>query len=168
MDWILHDEEMFTYVTGHFARIDTALYGRTTYEMMESYWPTIPSNPASTPSERHHAAWVEEINKIVFSTTLPGVEWNNTRLISNNFVEEVKKLQQQPGKDLMIFGSPRLTHSFLQHGLIDEFLINVNPKILGKGIPLFNKVKEDTNLTLISSTTFKPGVVGLHYETKRK
>ena len=65
---------------------------------------------------------------------------------------------------MMIFGSPGLTHSFLEQGLIDEFLINVNPVVLGKGIPLFKTLENRINLKLLNSCTFSTGVTGLHYE----
>ncbi|EQA35614.1 riboflavin biosynthesis protein RibD C-terminal domain protein [Leptospira inadai serovar Lyme str. 10] len=162
MDWISHDDEIFRYVTEHFKSVDTCLYGRVVYQMMESYWPTVSKNPAATKMELHHADWVENIQKIVFSTTLEKAEWNNTRLVKSNVAEEISKLKKQPGKNMMIFGSPRLTHSFMQMGLIDEFVININPVILGNGIPLFKESKDKIDLKLINSTTFKCGVVGLH------
>lgn len=167
MDWIQHDTEIFQYVTDKMEDVDAAIYGRTTYGMMEGYWPTVPSDPNASDLDRHHAAWVEEVQKIVFSTTLEKVTWNNTTLINGNTAAAVAKLKQQPGKNLMIFGSPRLTHSFMELGLIDEYLINVNPVLLGTGIPLFKDVQQKTNLQLLSTVTFKTGVVGLHYETKR-
>lgn len=108
------------------------------------------------------ADWVENIQKIVFSTTLEKVEWKNTRLIKSNIEEEILKLKNQSGKNMMIFGSPRLTHSLLQLGLIDEFVLNINPIILGNGIQLYKDIKNRIDLKLISSTTFKCGVVGLH------
>jgi dihydrofolate reductase len=162
MDWIKHDDEIFQYVTDHFKSIDTCLYGRVVYQMMESYWPTVSKKPNATNLERSHADWVENIQKIVFSTTLEKVEWKNTRLIKSNIEEEILKLKNQSGKNMMIFGSPRLTHSLLQLGLIDEFVLNINPIILGNGIQLYKDIKNRIDLKLISSTTFKCGVVGLH------
>jgi dihydrofolate reductase len=111
---------------------------------------------------------VEEVHKVVFSTTLQKVTWNNTTLInSTDTAAAVTRLKQQPGKKLMIFGSPRLTYSFMEHDLIDEYLIQVNPVILGEGIPLFKHVQQRTDLQLLKAVTFKTGVVGLHYEAKR-
>src|SRR5689334_18927596 len=78
MDWIIMDEEIFQDAMDLAAAADMALYGRMTYQMMESYWPTVLANPSSTGLELHHAEWVENINKIVFSKTLERVEWNNT------------------------------------------------------------------------------------------
>jgi dihydrofolate reductase len=163
MDWIQHDDEIFAYVSEYFKGVGTCLYGKTTYNMMKSYWPTVPSNPDSTKLELAHAEWVEKVEKIAFSTSLDRVDWSNTRLIKQTTPEEITKLKQKKGKDMMIFGSPRLTHSFMELGLIDEFLININPVILGNGIPLFKKLKHQSKLQLISSRKFGCGVVGLHY-----
>jgi dihydrofolate reductase len=164
MDWILHDEEMFQYVTKHFEGLGAALYGRVTYQMMESYWPTVPKNPESTKQELHHAEWVEKISKLVISKSLDKVTWNNTRLIKDNLAEEIIALKKQSGGDVMIFGSPRLSHSLMSLGLIDEYLLQINPILLGEGIPLFQDLKGRAKLRLISHQTFKNGVIGLHYQ----
>jgi dihydrofolate reductase len=164
LDWVRHGDDIFQYVTDHFSGIDTAIYGRVTYGMMESYWPTVPSNPDSTEQELHHSEWVENINKVVISRSLENVSWNNTVLIRDNVKEEIEKLKQLPGKDMMIFGSPSITRLFMELDLIDEYLINVNPVVLGRGIPLFQDVREKISLQLLKATTFEAGVVGLHYE----
>src|ERR1700752_722404 len=104
LDWISYDEELEKYAEGIVSTVGVALYGRVTYWMMESYWPSVPANPASTEHDIDHAHWIENIPKIVFSKTLEKVEWNNTRLIKDNIAEEIQKLKQQPGKDLVIFG----------------------------------------------------------------
>jgi dihydrofolate reductase len=167
MDWIYMDDEIFNDVTELAGTIDVAIYGRVTYQMMESYWPTVLTNPSSAENELYHARWVENIHKIVFSTTLEKAEWNNTKLIRKDIEEEIKKLKQQPGKNMMIFGSPTLTHSFMQMDLIDEYRINVNPVILGDGIPLFKNIKDRVSLKLLKEKTFNEGVVGSYYQTKR-
>lgn len=163
LEWAAVDEEMYQDVTDLLRTVDTALYGRMTYHMMEGYWPTVPSDPASTALERQHAHWVEHVQKIVFSRTLETAEWNNTRVIKENIAEEVVKLKQAPGMNLMIFGSPSITHTLMHLGLIDEYRITVNPVILGSGIPLFTGIKEQVALKLLAARTFRSGVVGLHY-----
>jgi dihydrofolate reductase len=165
MNWITMDDEIFEEAIELAGTTDTALYGRTTYQMMEGYWPTVLTNSSSTKNELHHAQWVEDIPKIVFSKSMEKPKWNNTRLIKENIEEEMMKLKQQPGKNMMIFGSPGLTHSFMQMNLIDEYRININPVILGNGIPLFKTVKDKISLKLLKTQTFKSGVIGLHYET---
>ena len=167
MNWIIMDEEIFQDALELAATTDAALYGRITYQMMESYWPTVLKNPSSTKLELCHALWVENINKIVFSKTLEKAEWNNTRLIKKNIPEEMTKLKYQPGENMLIFGSPHLTHSFMRWGLIDEYRININPVILSSGIPLFKNISDKVNLKLLKTKTFHSGVVGLHYEAKK-
>lgn len=163
LDWAIVDEEAYKDVADLLRTVDTALYGRVTYQMMEGYWPTVPANPASTKDELQHAHWVENIDKIVFSRTLETVEWNNTRLVRENTADEIVRLKQQPGKDLMIFGSPSIVHTLARQGLIDEYRINVNPVVLGGGIPLFKDLKERMHLKLLGSRVFQSGVIGLHY-----
>lgn len=168
MDWIITDDaEMFPDIQALLEHVDTSLYGRVTYQMMESYWPTVPSNPASTEHELQHSKWVEDVQKIVFSKTLHEVTWNNTRLIDDNIVPEIKRLKALPGKHMMIFGSPSIGHFFMEHGLIDEYRINVNPVILGAGIPFFKNTPAPTKLKLLTSKTYPSGVLGLHYQTQQ-
>jgi dihydrofolate reductase len=88
-------------------------------------------------------------------------------LIKENIAEEISKLKQQPGKDLVIFGSPGLAQTFMQLDLIDEFRLTVNPVVLGRGVPLFKDIKDRINLKLLETRTFNSGVVALYYETKR-
>jgi dihydrofolate reductase len=165
LDWARVDEETYGYVADLLRTVDTALYGRVTYHMMESYWPTVPADPASTESDRQHADWVENVQKIVFSRTLDRVTWNNTRLVQENIGEEVAQLKRQPGGDLMIFGSPSIVHMLAQHGLIDEYRLNINPVVLGSGIPLFTGIEDRIALELLDVKRFHSGAVGLHYRT---
>src|SRR5262245_38911235 len=167
LDWISYDQELEKYAEGIVSTVGSPLYGRVTYQLMESYWPSVLKNPAATQHEIAHARWLENVEKIVFSKSLAKVEWNNTRLIKDNIVEEVSKLKQQPGKDLVIFGSPSLAHSFMELDLIDGYRLTVNPVILGSGIPLFKDVKHRRNLKLLESKTLNSGVITVHYETKR-
>ncbi len=164
MDWITIDDEIFKDSIMLADNADTALFGRVTYQMMESYWPTVLANDSSNELELQHAKWMEDINKIVFSKRLEKVEWNNTKLIKENIPLEILKLKQVPGKNMMIFGSPKLTHSFMEWNLVDEYHININPVILGSGIPLFN-LHNRIGLKLVTLKKFRSGVVGLHYRT---
>ncbi len=165
LEWARVDEEIYREVAASWATVDTALYGRVTYGMMEGYWPTVPTNPESTRQELEHARWVEEVQKVVVSTSLENVAWNHTRLARN--IEDIRVLKGQPGGDMMIFGSPSLAHSLMEAGLIDEYRLNINPVVLGSGVPLF-KTNGRTNLKLLTSKTYSSGVVGLHYRTDGK
>ena len=92
----------------------------------------------------------------------------NSRLVKDQIAEEIESLKQQPGLDLMIFGSPRLTHTFIHLGLIDEYRFFLNPIVLGGGIPLFQDIKDWMKLKLLEAKTFQAGVVGLHYQAVRQ
>src|SRR5689334_12905130 len=164
MNWITIDDEVFRDAIALADNADTALFGRVTYQMMESYWPTVLANDSSTELELRHAKWMENIPKIVVSSTMDKVEWNNTRLIKENITQEIVNLKQRPGQSILTFGSPRLTHSLMQWDLIDEYRININPVILGEGMQMFN-IHSRINLKLVTTKTFRSGVVGLHYKT---
>lgn len=163
LGWISYDAELQQYADGIVATVGSPVYGRGTYELMAGYWPTVLASPDVSERDKAHARWVEQAPKIVFSRTMKKAEWNNTTVFNDNITEEINKLKQQPGKDLVIFGSPGLAHSLLELDLIDEYRLTINPVFLGKGKPAFQKIKEKTNLKLLKATTFKSGVVGLHY-----
>ncbi|MED4754750.1 dihydrofolate reductase family protein [Brevibacillus choshinensis] len=93
---------------------------------------------------------------------------NNSRLVKDLFAEEVAKMKQQPGKNIAMIASPGLVQTFMQLGLIDEYRINVNPVVLGGGVPLFKDIKHRINLKLAETKTFQYGVVGLVYQLEKK
>lgn len=161
--WISYDKELQQYADGIVATVGSPVYGRVTYELMAGYWPTVLNDPDANDRDRAHAKWVDRATKFVFSRTMQRADWNNTIVISNNIAEEINKLKQQPGKDLVIFGSPGLAHSLMELDLIDEYQLTLNPVLLGKGIPAFRNIKEKTSLKLIKSTPLQNGVIGLHY-----
>jgi len=136
LDWIAYDQELEQYAAGIVASVGTALYGRTTYHMME-YWRAMLDNPDATAHARAHAAWIEAIPKVVVSTTLSGVDWHNTTIITDKVGEEISQLKRQPGKDIVIFGSPSLTQTLAQFGLVDEYQLTVSPTLLGRGTQFF-------------------------------
>jgi dihydrofolate reductase len=168
MDWITYNEEMEQYSREILSTVDTVLWGRATYLGMEEYWTTVPSNPASTKYEIDHAHWLENTTKIVFSSSLDQVEWKNARIVKVNMAEEISMLKQQTGKDIIIIGSPRFAHALTQLGLIDEYRININPVVIGDGLPLFKDVSERINLNLVGTKIFDCGVVGLVYQTDKQ
>jgi dihydrofolate reductase len=164
LDWISYDSELQQYADGIVATVGSPVYGRVTYELMAGYWPTVLNDPNASEHSKAHARWVDQVTKIVFSKTMNKADWNNTIVINDNIAEEINKLKQQPGKDLVIFGSPTLAHSFMELDLIDEYQLTLNPVLLGSGKPAFENIKNKTNLKLVKATTLKSGVVGLHYE----
>lgn len=163
LGWILYDGDLQQYADEIVATVGSPVYGRVTYELMAGYWPEVLNDANESERNRAHAQWVDQATKIVFSTTMEKAEWNNTIVIKDNIAEEINKLKQQPGKDLVIFGSPGLAHSLMELNLIDEYQFTLNPVLLGSGIPVFKNIQHKTNLTLVKATPLKSGVVGLHY-----
>jgi dihydrofolate reductase len=166
MDWINVDEDMFEYAGEQTDQSDTALYGRVTYQMMESYWPTAGDQPNATKHDKQHSSWYNKVAKVVLSKTMQGVKLTRVHIISNDLPDEIIKLKQAPGKNILIFGSPTAAHSLMTENLIDDYWLFVNPILLGQGIPLFKGIKGRTKLKFITSNTFSSGVVCLHYERK--
>ncbi|MDB5275782.1 MAG: dihydrofolate reductase [Ferruginibacter sp.] len=167
MNWIKVDEEIFDFVATMTDKADAALYGRVTYDMMQSYWPTAGEQPNASKHDKEHAAWYNKVPKIVLSRTLGEKGLDNTTVISDQLADNVNTIKKQDGKNIIIFGSPGASQSLLKEGLIDEFWLFVNPIILGKGMPLFKDITEATQLKFVASKTFACGVIALHYETKR-
>jgi dihydrofolate reductase len=167
MDWIKVEDEIFDFVGTMTDQSDTALYGRVTYQMMESYWPTAGNQPNASKHDKEHSAWYNKVSKVVLSKTISEIGLDNTRVLGDHLADKINKIKEQDGKNILIFGSPGASHSLLKEGLIDEFWLFVNPLLLGQGIPLFKGLIETTKLKLIETKTFSCGVVALHYETKR-
>jgi dihydrofolate reductase len=168
MDWIIYDEELQNYATEVHRTVDTVLYGRMTYQMMAGFWSNLPESLLGSKYHVEHARWLENATKIAFSKSLDQVEWKNSRLVKENIAEEISTLKQQSGKDMIIIGSARFAQSLMRLGLIDEYRINVNPVVLGGGIPLFKDVANRIHLKLEKANTFNTGVVGLVYQTVTK
>jgi len=160
LSWHKHGFEEGEYATKGLQQENILLFGRVTYEMMASYWPT----PTAALNSPQMAEGMNRAEKIVFSTTLKKAEWHNTSIISKDAVDEIKKLKQTPGKDMTILGSGSIVTQFAEHGLIDTYQIMVDPIALGEGTPIFNGLKHPLNLMLIDTTTFKSGVVLLSYK----
>lgn len=163
LSWVKVDDELFTHVEKRISEGNTALYGRKTYDMMEDYWPTAGKKPNATRHEMEHSKWYDNVHKIVLSNTLKTESRPNTTIISDNLKETISKIKQQPGPEILLFGSPTATHSLLQHDLIDGFWLFVNPIILAKGIPLFENISDKINLKLLNTRTFTSGVIELNY-----
>lgn len=167
ISWVAYDGDLEKHAREILSTADTVLWGRGTYQMMHSYWPSVPSDPSASQHERDHAEWIEKTAKVVFSTTLENVEWNNSRLVKEDVEEEIKRLKQQPGQDIVILGSPRFAHTLMQLDLIDEYKITVSPVLIGSGLPLFQGVQEKINLKLVENKTFDSGAIALVYQTVR-
>jgi dihydrofolate reductase len=139
---------------------DAHLLGRVTYQIFASAWP-------SRTDEEGFADRMNSLPKYVVSTTLKKAEWKNSHLIRENVVEEVSKLKQQPGQDILVAGSATLVQTLIRHDLIDEYHLLVFPVVLGSGKRLF-KDEGKATLKLMETKTFSSGVVLLSYRPKQK
>jgi dihydrofolate reductase len=162
IEWFVWDEETADYSKGLAASIDTILFGRVTYQLMASYWPTVTTEDPVITEYMNRSA------KIVFSRTLEKADWENTRLIKAMDKEEILNLKKQPGRDMVIYGSGSIVSTLSRWGLIDDYRIFVNPIVLGSGKPLFKGWNERLKLKLLSTKTFHCGIVLLHYGLETK
>ncbi len=164
ISWHNVDEEFNEFAIAQLREADMLLFGRVTYEMMAGYWPT----PQARESDPVVAGLMNDTPKIVFSRTLSEAGWENSRLVKENLAVEVTKLKQQPGKDMLIFGSSDLAVTLLEHGLVDECRIMINPVVLGRGKSLFHGINDKLRLKLLRSRTFHSGNVLLYYQPINK
>jgi dihydrofolate reductase len=167
IDWHLVDEEFNRTAIGLLNTVDTIIFGRATYQLFENYWPAAAVNPLTSTSDLEIANKINDAAKIVFSKTLGKVEWKNSRLLKEVLPEEIADMKQQPGKDMVIYGSGSIVSKFMQLGLIDEYKIFINPVILGAGKPLFTGLQDKLNLKLTGTKVFGTGTVLLDYQTMK-
>jgi dihydrofolate reductase len=164
---LIADEEIHQHYNELLSNADPLLYGRITYQLMESYWPSVVKNPTGNKPIDEFAVIIDNISKIVFSRTLKNVDWKNTKLKKEGIKEEVLELKQQAGKNILV-GSPSLIVALTQLDLIDEYQLGVQPIVLGSGLPLFKNVRDRLNLKLLKTKTFGCGAVTLYYEPTKK
>lgn len=159
IDWHQTDEEFETFAAEQLGEADTILFGRVTYEGMATYWPT----PEAIAADPAVAEQMNGLAKVVFSRTLQGVTWSNSRLAGDDLAGEVRRLKEQPGREIIILASSDLATSLAVEGLIDEYRIMVNPVLIGRGKPVFAGLAQDVALTLLDTRTFGNGNVLLTY-----
>jgi dihydrofolate reductase len=164
---MIADEEIHEHYNELLRNTGTLLYGRITYQLMESYWPSVVKTPTRNKPMDEFAVLIDNASKIVFSRTLKQVDWRNTELKKEVIKEEVLELKHQEGKN-MVVGSPSLIVALAKLDLIDEYQLAVQPTILGTGLPLFKNIKDRINLKLLKTKTFGCGVVTLYYESLKK
>jgi dihydrofolate reductase len=163
-DWFTLDQELWQLSFGYLSQIDTVLLGRKNYQGFASYWPTVATNPEASETDVRFSRWLDEVPKLVFSKTLQEAQWKSSRLVKDNLAEEVAKLKEQPGKDMLIMNSASVAQACMRHGLLDEYWLTIHPVTLGDGLPLF---KDRVSLKLLSAKMFNSGQVFLHYATQR-
>ena len=162
---MIADDEIHQHYNDLLSNAGALIYGRITYQLMESYWPSVVKNPTGNKPMDEFAVLIDNLPKIVFSHTLKTVEWKNSRLAERSIEEEVMELKRQPGKDILV-GSPSLIVATTNLNLVDEYQFSVHPTIVGKGLPLFKNITKRVNLKLIKTKTFSCGALTFYYEPK--
>jgi dihydrofolate reductase len=155
-----NDAEWNAFTSGNASGSGVLVFGRITYELMASYWPT----PMALQSSPVVAKGMNEMPKIVFSRTLDKASWSNTKLIKGDLAAEVRKLKQESGPDMVILGSGSIVSQLTQDNLIDEYQLALSPIVLGKGRTLFEGVQAKMNLKRTNSRTFGNGTVFVCYQ----
>lgn len=164
---MIADDEIHQHYNDLLREADILIYGRKTYQLMESYWPILVKNPSGNKAEDEFAVLIDNISKIVYSRTLKEVTWRNSILKKDLNKEEILELKQQPGKDIFV-GSPGMIVALGNLNLIDEYQLAIQPIVVGSGLPLFKNVGDRIDLKLLKTKTFASGVVLHYYEKIRK
>ncbi|OUJ75912.1 dihydrofolate reductase family protein [Hymenobacter crusticola] len=167
MDWLTFDwdDALKQYTEELTASVDGIVLGRKLAQGFIPHW----ANVAATTDNPELAAGRKftDTPKVVFTKTLTQSEWANTVLATGDLVEEINHLKQQPGKDLIAYGGATFVSALIQHGLLDEYHLYINPVAIGKGMPIFQALEHKQHLALLQATTFDCGIVVLKYVPER-
>lgn len=164
---MMADDEIHEHYNELLRNAGMLIYGRTTYQLMESYWPTLVQQPSGNKPIDDFAVLIDNIPKIVYSRSLQQVDWKNSTLKKEINKEEIIALKQKTGKPIYV-GSPSLIVAFTQLDLIDEYQLAIQPTIVGSGLSLFKNIHERVDLKLLQTKTFTCGAIALYYDRVKK
>src|SRR5271157_4568429 len=158
------DDELLEHFTHLLRDAGLLVYGRKTYQLMVPYWPDIAKSQSETKEDIEFAQAFDSLNKIVFSRSLASAEDKHTRIVRTNLRDEIVKLKQEPGKNILV-GGVDIPSQLMELGLVDEYRFVVSPTIAGEGRRLLEGVslRERLHLKLVESKNFKSGCVALRY-----
>jgi dihydrofolate reductase len=158
MDWMVFnwDNELKKYVTEISESFDCIILGR---KLAQGFIPHWASNPEQEGADKFNST-----KKFVFTKTIDKSEWDNTILAKGDLVDEITKLKNQDGKDIIVYGGSTFVSALIKKGLVDEFHLFINPTAIGSGLTIFNELDSRQNLTLIKSISFDCGIVVLNYK----
>ncbi|HYA24455.1 MAG TPA: dihydrofolate reductase family protein [Terriglobales bacterium] len=161
---MIADEELLEHYTPLLRDADLLVYGRKTYQLMVPYWPDIAKNHSGTKAENEFADTFDSINKIVFSQSLDSAEGKNTRIVRTKLQDEILKLKQEQGKNILV-GGVSIPSQLIELGLVDEFHFVVQPIVAGQGRRLLEGIslQERFQLKLVESKILRSGCVALRY-----
>lgn len=163
ISWHMVDDDFHELAIAASTSGNTLLFGRVTYELMAGFWP----RPEAMQADPIVAAGMNRSDKIVFSRTLQKADWNNTRLVKDDMIGEVRRLKEGTGTDLTVLGSGSIVAQLTDAGLIDEYRVLLNPVVLGKGKTMFEDLKRMLVLRLTETRKFGNGNMLLKYEPVR-
>jgi dihydrofolate reductase len=167
LSWHHVDSEFNDFAQEQMKEADTILFGKRTYQLMESFWPS----KAGLEDDPEVAHLMNETPKVVVSSSLKSVKetkiWKHVRLIDNNVEDQIRSLKKQKGGDIILLASSNLCISLLAWELLDEIRIMINPVVIGKGTPLFQGIMRKVNMKLIKERKFGNGNVLLTYQPQK-
>jgi len=158
-DNFIGDEENLECVCAITDNADAAMFGRISYELLDSHWPGAASKPGATKNTIKYSNWYNATSKVVLSKTLHNGAVKNVHIISENIFPEISKIKEQPGKDILLFGSPTIAHELLDINIIDNLWLIVHPVIFGDGIPLFKKTNRAIKFKLSTTNRLSNGTL---------
>ncbi len=167
LGWVIADDELHDYYTQLLHEADLLIYGRVTYELMVGYWPKAESDALATPGMKRFAQALNPMRKIVFTKTLKDPGWN-TQVVAEFNPAHLQALKQQPGNSILLSGGASLASAFIEHGLVDEYRLLLQPVAIGQGKALFGGIKGQLALDFVESQRLASGVVALCYRSNGK
>ena len=162
LDWVIADDELHDFYTDLLNSADLIIYGRVTYQLMQSYWPKAASDPNTSTAMLRFANALNPMRKIVLSKTMQDAGWN-TQIMRSLVPSEIEQLKAESGPDILLGGGALLAQQFMRYGLIDEYQLVVMPVAIGRGKALFKDVNNLPRMSLQSSRELKSGAVVLYY-----
>ena len=173
LDWVVPDAAIDQAGASRMHEVDTMLFGRRTYDAFESFWPNAVSDSPTTRDPhtegrqssalRAMGVWINATPKLVFSKTRTRVSWQNSELFSELEPRKIQALKEQPGKNIIVFGSGSVVAQLTEHGLIDEYQFVVGPLFLGGGKSLISGLSKRVKLTLLEAKQYDSGNLVLRY-----
>lgn len=156
-------EENLEFICSLTDTADLAMFGRVSFQLLHADWPTAGTRPGATENTIKYSNWYNTVSKVVFSRTLSDNDTKNTIVMNDIHTAEIQKLKQQPGRDMLIFGSPTLVHELIERNVLDAIWLIVHPVLFGDGIPLFRKRNQVDKLSLLHSHSLSNGTLCNRY-----
>lgn len=165
-DELVQSPENLDFICSLTGEADTMLAGRVSFDMLHSYWPTAHQSVGASPGVVTYSRWYNSAAKIVLSNTLTEMKMDDVTILSGNVGPAIDDIKNRHGKDILLFGSPSVCQALIRLNLIDEFWIILYPVVLGRGIPLFNGIKNTIKLKRLRSSQFTMGESAINYKVE--